>query len=88
MAKKHLKQIYRYKCTITDEEFKTTRKVNNPDELVSVNAYYDLHPDMDDRPEHIKIEVKNREESKKSSDDLFASLQGLAVAKPSSGEEE
>lgn len=88
MAKKHMKQIYRYKCTMTEEEFKTTRKVNNTDDLVSVSAYYDLHPDMDDRPEHIKIDIKNREESRKANSDLFASLQGLATTEKGTGEEE
>lgn len=57
MARKKKIQIHRYKCTITDEEFKTTKKVDNPDELISVAAYYELNPDKDDRPEHIKKEL-------------------------------
>lgn len=57
MARKKNIQTYRYKCTITEEEFKTTRKAENPDDLVSVNAYYELHPEKDDRPEHIKKEL-------------------------------
>ena len=55
MASKKTKQIFRYNCTITDEEFKTTRKIDNTDELISVKAFYELNPDKDDRPEHIKI---------------------------------
>ncbi len=42
---------------MTDEEFKTTRKAPNPDDLVCVNSWYELNPDMDDRPEHIKMEL-------------------------------
>jgi hypothetical protein len=57
VARKKNIQIFRYKCTMTDEEFKTTRKAPNPDDLISVNAYYDLNPEMDDRPEHIKLEL-------------------------------
>lgn len=55
--KKKLKQIYRYECTITGETYKTTKKAENPDDLVSVNAYYELNPDEDDRPEAIKKEL-------------------------------
>ena len=29
MAKKRAKQIFRYKCTITDVEYKTTKKAKN-----------------------------------------------------------
>ena len=54
MAKKRTKRIYRYRCTLTDEEFKVTREAPNPEELVSVKAYYQLHPEEDDRPEAVK----------------------------------
>lgn len=56
MARKFKKQIFRYECTITGETYKTTREAPNPDDLMSVKAYYDLHPELDDRPEHIKKE--------------------------------
>lgn len=36
MARKQKKQIFRYKCSITEEEFKTTQQAKNPEELVSV----------------------------------------------------
>lgn len=39
---------------MTEEEFKTTREAPNPDDLMSVKAYYDMHPEEDDRPEDIK----------------------------------
>ncbi len=50
-------QIFRYNCTMTDEEYKTTAKAENPDDLISISAYYEMNPDKDDRPEHIKIEL-------------------------------
>jgi hypothetical protein len=55
MAKrKKGKKIYKYECTITGEEYKMTAEAPNPDELTSVNAYYELQPEKDDRPAHIK----------------------------------
>ena len=57
MRKKRSVKIYHYKCTITDEEFKTTREAPSPDELVSVKAWYELNPEEDDRPENIKKQV-------------------------------
>ena len=57
VARKPKVQVHRYKCTITDEEFKTTAKAENPEELISVAAYYEMNPDKDDRPEHIKQEL-------------------------------
>lgn len=53
MARKKKKEIFRYDCTLTGETYKTTKKAKNPEELVSVAAYYELHPEKDDRPEHI-----------------------------------
>ena len=57
MARKQKKQIFRYKCTMTDEEYKTTRQAPNPDDLISVNSYYELNPEEDDRPESVKKEL-------------------------------
>ena len=57
MTRKQRKQIFRYKCTMTDEDFKTTRQAPQPDELISVNSYYELNPEKDDRPERIKKEL-------------------------------
>ncbi|WP_155897074.1 hypothetical protein [Bacteriovorax sp. BSW11_IV] len=62
MAKrKFKKQIYRYECTMTGEAFKTTREAPNPNDLVSVKAYYELNPDEDDRPEEIKKQLQTEE---------------------------
>lgn len=55
MAKRRKdKKIYKYECTLTGESYKVTEKAPNPDELVSVKAYYELNPDKDDRPLDIK----------------------------------
>ena len=62
MARKKQKRIYTYKCSLTEETFKTTREAPHPDELISIKAYYDLNPDKDDRPEHIKAKLKAEEE--------------------------
>ena len=50
-------KIYRYECTMTAEVYKTTRQAPNPDDLVSVNAYYELHPEEDDCPETVKKQL-------------------------------
>ena len=68
--KKKNKKLFFYNCTLTEERFKTTQEAPNPDELVSIKAYYELNPEMDDRPENIKAEIEQLEESK-------ASLNGL-----------
>jgi hypothetical protein len=46
-------RIYKYNCTITEEEYKVTSKSQNPEELISVRAYYEMNPDEDDRPEAV-----------------------------------
>lgn len=46
---------YHYECTLTGDKYTVTQKVENPDELVSVNAWYEMHPEQDDRPEAVKI---------------------------------
>ena len=63
MAKrKKNKKIYRYECQITGDVFKRTAEADNPDDLMSVSAYYEMNPDKDDRPAVIKkklgIELK------------------------------
>jgi hypothetical protein len=54
LAKRKLKKIYNYECTITGEKYKSYREAPHPDELISIEAYYELHPDEDDRPLKIK----------------------------------
>lgn len=58
MAKrKKEKKIYKYECTLTGESYKVTEKAANPDDLVSVKAYYELNPDKDDRPLDVKKQL-------------------------------
>ncbi|MBL6988870.1 MAG: hypothetical protein ISR65_03795 [Bacteriovoracaceae bacterium] len=54
MARRSYVQTYKYQCSLTEETFTTTKQAQNPEELISVAAYYDMHPEEDDRPEHIK----------------------------------
>jgi hypothetical protein len=54
MKRRREKMTYNYECTLTGEQYVTTEKAPNPKDLVSVKAYYDMHPEMDDRPAVIK----------------------------------
>ena len=64
MAKrKKEKRTYKYECNLTGEEYILTKKVDNPDDLMSVKAYYEMHPEEDDRPEHIKKKLGVLEEN-------------------------
>ncbi len=58
MARKKNVRFYKYKCSISGEQFKMTSKANNPDELISVKAWYELNGDEDDRPEVVKRELE------------------------------
>lgn len=66
MSRKKIKKIYKYECTMTGETFKTTAEAKHPDELVSVKAYYELNPDKDDRPQDVKIRLKQEDEALQS----------------------
>jgi hypothetical protein len=52
--RKREKITYNYTCSLTNEEFVTTEKAPNPKDLLSVKAYYDMNPEMDDRPAIVK----------------------------------
>jgi hypothetical protein len=67
MAKKKFKRFYNYKCSLTEETFKVTSEAPNPEDLMSVKAYYQLHPEHDDRPEYIKKQAEVEEANAKSS---------------------
>lgn len=54
MKKRREKITYNYQCSLTGEEFVTTEKAPHPKELLSVKAFYEMNPDMDDRPAVIK----------------------------------
>lgn len=58
MAKrKKEKKFYNYECTITGESYKVSEEAKSPDDLVSVKAFYELNPDMDDRPAATKKQL-------------------------------
>lgn len=63
MSKKKIKKIYKYDCNVTGETFKTTSEAPNPGELMTVSAFYQMHPESDDRPVEVKLKVKNEEDS-------------------------
>lgn len=54
MKRRREKMTYTYECSLTGEQFITTEKAKEPKELLSVKAYYEMHPDMDDRPAIVK----------------------------------
>ena len=57
MAKRRGKrkiEFFDYECSITGENYRLSREVKNTDDLVSINAYYELNPEEDDRPADIK----------------------------------
>jgi hypothetical protein len=55
--RKREKRTYKYECTLTGESYTLTEKAKNPEDLVSVEAWYEMHPEKDDRPEDIKKKV-------------------------------
>lgn len=54
MKRRREKITYNYECSLTGEQYVTTEKAQHPKELLSVKAYYEMNPDMDDRPAVIK----------------------------------
>lgn len=52
--RKREKVTYNYQCSLTGEEFVLTEKAANPKELLTVKAFYEMNPDLDDRPAIIK----------------------------------
>ncbi len=54
MKRRREKITYTYECSLTGEQYITTERAQHPKELVSVKAFYELNPDMDDRPAVIK----------------------------------
>lgn len=63
--RKREKVTYNYQCSLSGEEFVLTEKANHPKELLSVKAFYEMNPDMDDRPAIVKkklgLPVSNEE---------------------------
>jgi hypothetical protein len=54
MKRRREKITYNYECSLTGEQYVLHQKAPNPKDLLSVKAYYEMHPDMDDRPAVIK----------------------------------
>ena len=55
MAKRRKeKKIYKYDCSLTGETYKVTAKADNPEELMSVKAWYEMNPEHDDRTDDVK----------------------------------
>jgi hypothetical protein len=52
--RKREKMTYNYQCSLTAEEFVMTEKAPNPKELLTVKAFYEMNPDLDDRPAIVK----------------------------------
>ncbi|MBD64486.1 MAG: hypothetical protein CME62_04725 [Halobacteriovoraceae bacterium] len=52
--RKKEKTTYKYECNLTGEEYILTAKADNPEELMSVKAWYEMNPDKDDRPDDVK----------------------------------
>ena len=72
MAKRRRKKkFYSYECSLTGKQFKRTREITKTDELVSVSAYYELQPENDDRPDHIKAKIAEAEAQKAAMEALF-----------------
>ncbi len=63
MSKKKIKKIYKYECNVSGEQFKTTAEAPNPGDLTTVSAFYQMNPELDDRPLEIKVKIKNEEDS-------------------------
>jgi hypothetical protein len=54
LRRRREKVTYTYECTITGDSYTRTEKAENPKELISVKAWYEMHPDKDDRPAVVK----------------------------------
>lgn len=63
MSKKKIKKIYKYECNVSGEQFKTTAEAPAPGDLTTVSAFYQMNPELDDRPLEIKVKIKNEEDS-------------------------
>jgi hypothetical protein len=63
------KKFYRYECTLTGKTFKRGIKTEKTDELISVEAYYKLNPEKDDRPELAKKQLNLDDSTEESLED-------------------
>jgi hypothetical protein len=77
MARRKSKPTFSYRCSLTEAKYRTTREAPNSGELLSVRAYYELHPEEDDRPEIIKREQAELAAQEASGSDLFDELAAM-----------
>lgn len=54
MGKRDQRQHHVYQCPVTERSYKLTRQAPEPDELLSVEAWYEMNPEQDDRPARAK----------------------------------
>ena len=55
MARRKKEKIkYKYECSLSGEKYYLTRKLDKADELLSVNAWYEMNAEKDDRPDAVK----------------------------------
>lgn len=69
MAKrKREKQTFRYECSLTGEKFTLTQRAENADELISVEAYYEMNPEEDDRGEAVSKQARIDQKARMEAD--------------------
>ncbi len=54
MRRKRERITYDYECSLTGERYVRTEKAREPKELLSVKGWYEMNPELDDRPAVIK----------------------------------
>lgn len=59
MVKSNQTLTYQYECILTHKTYKTTAAASHPEELVSIEGYYELYPEKDDRPRHCREQKKD-----------------------------
>ena len=55
---------------MTEEKYVLTQKAENPDELMSVTAFYEMNPELDDRTEDIKKKLGLEAEAASAAADI------------------
>ncbi len=73
--KKKFERVHEYTCNISGEKYVTTKEAPHPDELMSVKAYYQMHPEKDDRPVIIKKKLEIEEASRAQLESLLTSTE-------------
>ena len=62
MGKKNYQEFYEYECTMTNEKYKVTKKAPNPENLISVQAFYEIKPEAGDRTKNNKKQFETKPE--------------------------